>query len=185
MNNSTKNVTLCAVFINDVLNPYRDQKSSYADLFTISQPYDLSEAFNQVPMQVYNDTCDWIEKNIGKASIKRLGREIGKTVFHNLQENKLISAKPHPHEIMVALANIAQQMIQDPEGRGWEIIEKTNRSILMRRTQTFNSTLQFGLLESLIFKSTVFSPHIALSKSVEMGDDYDEYLITWKNSWSE
>ena len=183
MDHSTENVTLCAVFVSDVLNPYQDRKNDYTDLFKISQTYDLSEPFNQVPMDVYNDTCNWIESNLGKASTKRLGREIGKTVFHNLQEHKMIGAKPHPHEIMLALANVAKQMIQDPKGRGWEIIEKTDTSILMRRTQTFNSTLQFGLLESLMFKSIVFSPEITLAKSVEEDDAYDEYLITWQNSW--
>lgn len=183
MDHSTENVTLCAVFVSDVLAPYQSQKTEYTDLFKLSEKYDLSEPFAQIPMRVYNDTCDWIEKNLGAASTRRLGREIGKTVFDTLQQNELISAKPHPHEIMLALAAVAKQMIQDPKGRGWEIVEKTSQSIVMRRTQTFNSTLQFGLLESLVFKSTVFSPSIELVKSVEKGDAYDEYLITWKDSW--
>lgn len=180
MDYSTENVTLCAVFVSDVLNIYEDKRAEYPDLFKFAQDYDLSQPFNMVPMDVYNNICNWVESNLGKASTKRLGREIGKTVFTTLQQNKLISAKPHPHEIMQALANVASQMIKDPKGRGWVIVEKTDKSILMRRTQTFNSTMQFGLLESLIFKSGVFSPLVELVRSIDKGDAYDEYLISWK-----
>jgi hypothetical protein len=180
MDHSTENVSLCAVFVSDVLNVYKEKQAEYPDLFKFARGYDLSQPFNMVPMDVYNNICNWVEDNLGKASTKRLGREIGKTVFDTLQENKLISANPHPHEIMEALANVAREMIKDPKNRGWDIIEKTEKSLLMRRTQTFNSTMQFGLLESLMFKSSVFSPSVELAKSVDQGDDFDEYLITWK-----
>lgn len=180
MDTSTENVSICAVFVTDILSIYEDKKTEYADLFKLTRGHDLSDPFEHVPIDVYNNICHWVEENIGKASTKRLGREIGKTVFTSLQQNKLIGTQPHPHEIMEALANVARQMISDPKGRGWEILEKTDKSILMRRTQTFNSTLQFGLLESLVSKSGVFSPLVELVKCVEKGDDYDEYLITWK-----
>lgn len=180
MDTSTENVSLCAVFVTDVLSVYDNKRTEYPDLFKFTKGYDLSEPFDHVPMDVYNSICSWVEENLGKSSTKRLGREIGKTVFNTLQQNKMISAQPHPHEIMEALSNVARQMIKDPKGRGWEILEKTEKSILMRRTQTFNSTLQFGLLESLIFKSGVFSPLVELVKSVDKGEEYDEYLITWK-----
>jgi hypothetical protein len=52
----------------------------------------------------------------------------------------------------------------------------------MRRTQTFNSSLQFGLLETLISKTGVLFPSVDLQKSVEKGDEYDEYLISWKGT---
>ncbi len=180
MDNTTEGVSLCAVFVTDVLSVYEDKRSEYPDLFNFTQGYDLSEPFGHVPMDVYNNICNWVEDNLGKASTKRLGREIGKTVFNTLQQNKLISAKPHPHEIMEALANVAKQMIKDPKGRGWEIVEKTPKSILMRRTQTFNRTMQFGLLECLAFKSNVYSPLVELVSSVEAGDEHDEYQVTWK-----
>jgi len=180
MDNTTEGVSLCAVFVTDVLSVYKNKRSEYPELFDYAKGHDLSEPFELVPMDVYNNICGWVEENLGKASIKRLGREIGKTVFNTLQQNKLISAQPHPHEIMEALANVAQQMIKDPKGRGWEITEKTPKSIVMRRTQTFNRTLQFGLLESLIFKSNVFSPLVELVSSIDKGDEYDEYLISWK-----
>lgn len=180
MDNSTEGVSLCAVFVTDVLSVYEDKRTEYPSLFNFAKSYDLSEPFDHVPMDVYNNICGWVEENLGKASTKRLGREIGKTVFNTLQQNKLISATPHPHEIMEALANVAKQMIKDPKGRGWEIVEKTQKSILMRRTQTFNRTLQFGLLESLVFKSGVFSPLVELVSSTSRGDEYDEYMITWK-----
>jgi len=180
MDTSTENVSICAVFVTDILSMYEDKKAEYPDLFSFAQGHDLSDPFDHVPMVVYNNICNWVEKNLGRASTKRLGREIGKTVFTTLQQNKLISANLHPHEIMEALAEVTSQMINDPQNRGWQILEKTDKSILMRRTLTFNSILQFGLLESLVFKSKVFSPLVELVKSVEKGDNYDEYLITWK-----
>lgn len=180
MDTSTENVTLCAVFVSDILHVYQDKKAEYPALFNYAQDYDLSQPFDHVPIQVYNDICKWIEMNLGRVSTKRLGREIGKTVYNSLQQNKLINAHPHPHEIMQALAKVASQMIKDPKKRGWEIREKKPKSVLMRRTQTFNSTLQFGLLESLIFKSGVYSPLVELVKSVDKGDEYDEYLVSWK-----
>ncbi|WPP53281.1 hypothetical protein [Catalinimonas niigatensis] len=180
MDTSTENVTLCAAFINDVLHVYQDKKAEYPALFSYAQEYDLSQPFDHVPIHVYNNICNWIEVNLGKVSTKRLGREIGKTVYNNLQQNKLISAQPHPHEIMEALVKVASQMIKDPKRRGWEIREKKAKSVLMRRTQTFNSTMQYGLLESLIFKSGAYSPLVKLVKSVDKGHEYDEYLISWK-----
>jgi len=50
----------------------------------------------------------------------------------------------------------------------------------MRRTQTFNSTFQFELLGTLIYTCKVAIPKVELVKNVENGDEFDEYLFTWK-----
>jgi hypothetical protein len=180
MDNSTEKVTLYAAFVNDVLNVYKDKPDFYGPLSRMAAGQDLSNPFNKVPMQTYNEMCNWIEKNIGRVNTKKVGREIGKTAFEGMKQHKLIGDKPAPLQVMEALVAVAGQMIQDPKRRGWEIISSTSNSIVMRRTQTFNSSLQFGLLETLISKSNVFSPTVDLLKSVEKGDEYDEYLITWK-----
>ena len=70
----------------------------------MAEEHDLSDPFAQVPMQLYNDICQWIEHNISSVSTRWLGWEIGKTVFTNLQQNKMIGEEPHPYEIMEALA---------------------------------------------------------------------------------
>lgn len=180
MDTSTNDVTLCAVFVQDVLRPYVERQDEFAPIFKMAQEYDLDDPFSQVPIKLYNNICQWIEDNLGKVSTKRLGREIGKTVYVSLHQNKLIGREPHPHEIMEALANVAQQMIKDPKKRGWEIIDKQPNSLTMLRTQTFNSTLQFGLLETLLYKCNVSLPNVELIRSVEQGDEYDEYFLSWK-----
>jgi hypothetical protein len=80
---------------------------------------------------------------------------------------------------MKALIITSNIGVQDPKKRGWEIVNSTDKSLLMRKTQTFNTTLQIGLLDGLIRKSGVFGVQVSLSKEVKKGADFDEYLITW------
>jgi hypothetical protein len=180
MDNSTENVTLYAAFVNDILNVYKDKDDYHQVLSKMVEGYDLKEPFNKVPIKLYNQMCDWVETNIGKANTKKVGRQIGKTAFDGMVAYKLINEKPTPTQVMEGLVTVAAQMIQDPKKRGWQIVQSSEKSILMRRTQTFNSSLQFGLLETLIYKSGVFSPTVEYFKSVAAGDHYDEYLISWK-----
>jgi len=49
----------------------------------------------------------------------------------------------------------------------------------MRKTQTFNTTLQIGLLDGLIRKSGVFGVQVILQKEVKLGAEFDEYMISW------
>jgi len=159
---------------------YREKQDYYQALLQMTEGHDLKDPFGKVPISVYNQMCDWVENNIGKVNTKKVGRQIGKTAFEGMVNYKLITDKPTPRQVMDALAVVADQMIQDPKKRGWKIMAATEKSILMRRTQTFNSSLQFGLLETLIYKSGAISPSVEYAKSVAAGDAYDEYLITWK-----
>jgi hypothetical protein len=182
MNNSTQGVTLFAVFLNDVLKNYEDQKDLYKDLFDMTKGYDLSDPFNKVPMQLYNDCCAWIEKELGKFNLIRVGKNIGETVWSTLQANNMIQAEANPLEIMQALKIAADNMIQDPEGRGWNILEPTSNSLVMQRTQTFNSKLQFGLLQGLVSKSPgITDVEVTYRKNIDEGDAFDEYLVKWAN----
>ncbi len=178
MDNSTEEVTLAAAFISDVLSLY-DGKSDQAALKQMAAGYDLSDPMNQVPMQVYNDMCNWVEQEIGAANTRRIGKKIGETAYIGMASQKMLSDDPCPAEVMQALAKVASIMIQDPKGRGWEILENGEKHIVMRRTQTFNSTLQLGLLEGLVRKTKVFSPRVSYVKMVEKGDEFDEYKVTW------
>ncbi|MCZ8353853.1 MAG: hypothetical protein O9340_03900 [Cyclobacteriaceae bacterium] len=179
MNNSTDNVTLAAAFVNDILELYKENETDYPKLKAMAAGLDLSSPTNMVSMKVYNDMCDWIESQIGQANTRKLGRKIGNTAFNAMVAFKLIPEKPSPEEAMSGLAKVASTMIQDPLKRGWEIIENSKKYIIMRRTQTFNSTLQFGLLDEIIRKTGVISPKVEYVKSVANGDEFDEYKISW------
>ncbi len=63
MNVATEKVTLYAVFVNDILNLYQDKKDAFAQpLFQMVKGYDLSDPFNKVPMDLYNEMCNWLEQ---------------------------------------------------------------------------------------------------------------------------
>jgi len=179
MDNSTENVTLFAVFVNDILKNYEKKKSDYLELFDIVKGCDLSNPYNKIPISIYNELCQWVEDNLGKFNLIRVGRSIGETVHASLVTNKIISDNTTPIEIMQALEKVANEMVQDPKGRGWNILSHEDGKIIMQRTQTFNSKLQLGLLDGLIRKSSVFSVNVDYVRSVEKGDEFDEYMITW------
>ena len=74
MNLTTRNVTLYAVFLNDILNLYRDKKYQFAQpLFEFTGAYDLSDPFNKVPLDLYNQMCDWLEQELGPANLRKVG----------------------------------------------------------------------------------------------------------------
>lgn len=179
MNHSTENVTLAAAFVSDILELYKDNPDDYRHLQGMAAGLDLTNPMNQVPMQVYNNMCNWIETQIGEANTRKVGRKIGNTAFRAMVNFKMISEKPTPIDAMKALALVASTMIQDPEKRGWEILEQAPKHIIMRRTQTFNSTLQFGLLDEIIRKTGVTLPKVEYVKSVKNGDEFDDYKISW------
>jgi hypothetical protein len=179
MDNSEENVTLAAAFIFDVLNLYKDNPNDYKVLKKMAGELDESKPMAMVPMKIYNEMCTWIEGQIGQANTRILGRKIGNTAFNAMVSFKMIGEKPSPKEAMTALAKVASTMIQDPKGRGWEILEVDTKHIIMRRTQTFNSTLQFGLLDEIVRKTKVLSPKVEYVKSVANGDEFDDYKISW------
>jgi len=179
MNNSTEGVTLAAAFVKDIIELYEGKESVQRDLKDMAIHLDLSDPMHFVPIETYNKMCNWIEEQIGTVNTKRLGRKIGNTAYQGMLANGFISSDADPSEMMQGLAKVASAMIKDPQGRGWEILEDKPKYIVMRRTQTFNSTLQFGLLDELIRKTKAISPKVEYVKSVEQGDDFDEYKVSW------
>lgn len=179
MNNSTAKLTLAAAFIKDVIDLYDGKDSFQNELKKMAEGLDLSNPMKFVPMEIYNNMCDWIESQIGQANTRKLGRKIGATAFSGMLANGLISSDASPKQMMEGLVKVASMMIQDPEKRGWEILDAGPKHIVMRRTQTFNSTLQFGLLDELIRKTKVAAPKLEYIKSVAAGDEFDDYKITW------
>lgn len=179
MNNTTEGVTLSSAFIKDILDLYEGKESLQNELKEMATGIDMSSAMKFAPMETYNKMCDWIEQQIGQVNTKRLGRKIGNTAHHGMLANGFITSDATPSQMMNGLAQVAAAMIKDPLKRGWEILENKPKYIIMRRTQTFNSTLQFGLLDELIRKTKVVSPKVEYVKSVANGDEFDEYKISW------
>jgi hypothetical protein len=179
MNNSTENVTLYAAFIQDVIKNYQDDETTYEELLQIAKDYDISQPFNLIPIKIYNEMCAWIEENLGRFNLIRVGRNIGETVYQNMIDSKALPPNPSPFEIMKALVKAANEMIQDPLKRGWVILSENKNSIILRRTQTFNSVLQLGLLDGLIRKAGVAGIKVEYLKEVRNGDEYDEYEVSW------
>ena len=179
MNNSTENVTLIAAFVLDIIAQYDGKPEFQNHLKKMTADYDLSDPMKHVPIQLYNDMCGWIEQQIGETNAKRLGRKIGNTAYQSMLQMSLVQDGATPLELMEGLKKVAELVIADPEKRGWEILNSYDKEIIMRRTQTFNSILQFGLLDEIIRKTSVYSPKVEFVKSVAQGDEYDEYRITW------
>lgn len=179
MDKSTENVTLFAGVIEDVLKNYKDKQVEYKELFDIANGYDFSKPSNKIPIDVYINMCDWIENKLGKFNLIRIGRNIGESTYDTMISNKMIVGKCSPLDVMKALIITAQKGVQDPKKRGWEILSYTEKSIVMRKTQNFNSVLQIGLLDGLVRKSGVLGVVVTLQHEVSKGAEFDDYLITW------
>ncbi len=180
MDDSTTDVGLQAGFISDLLRNYESARESVAaPLFALANQYDLSNPAKLVPMELYNTMCTWIEKNLGPASLKIAGQNIGERVYNLVVASGAAGPNPDPLAMLRALKYAAETMIEDPAKRGWEIVESGPEHALMRRTQTFNSILQHGLLTALVAKTGVRSPSVTLVKSVASGEEFDEYRIAW------
>lgn len=180
MDQSTDNVKIAVAFISDILAIFKEKsQKDYEVLKKMAEGIDFTNPMNMVPMEIYNNMCNWIEKQIGQSNTRLVGRQIGRTAFEAMKSFKMVTDDSTPLEVMKALANVASTMIQDPKKRGWEILESGQKFIIMRRTQTFNSTLQFGLLDEIIRKTKVLSPKVDYVKSIAAGDEFDDYKISW------
>ncbi|MEL6538888.1 MAG: hypothetical protein AAFQ98_25960 [Bacteroidota bacterium] len=180
MDHSTEGVTLLAVFISDVLKNYQPNREDYEELFAKVKGMDLSDPNRMVPMQIYNDLCQWIEDNLGKFNLIQVGRNVGETAFAAMVAEGLINEDTAtPIEVLQGIQAASKTMIHDPKGRGWEILDKGDHYIIMRRTQTFNSKLQLGLLSGLVRKTNVSGVNVDYERRLEDGADFDDYRISW------
>lgn len=183
MDYSTKGVTLIAAFVQDILKEVKKvSPESIPKLMVFAEGYDIERPFQHVPIDIYNNMCTWVEENLGQNSLIQIGFNVGQTVFTSLNENKLIDIDSKPIEIIEGLEIVASSLIIDTKERGWEILKHDTSSILMRRTQTFNSVLQLGLLQGLVERSQHANDvKVSYQKEVTKGDEFDEYLIEWGN----
>lgn len=177
MDESTRGVTLNTGFVFDVLREYEDSRRILKPLFDFAADLDPSTPEAVCPIDVYNDACTWIEKNVGESSIRNAGRAIAERIYANITNG---GRNPKtPVEVMQALRYAADTMIQDPKKRGWVIVEDQPGRILMRRTQTFNCIMQEGLLLRLVELTRVTMPAVKHTSCTRRGDAFCEYDLTW------
>ena len=179
MNPSTKDVTLYSGFIFDVLSEYRAMERVCRPAFEMARHLDPNDPLHLAPISTYNAICDWIEKNVGVASIRDAGRAIGARVYARMVKDAKLGSAPPPSAILHELRRVASVMIQDPLHRGWEIVEDLPRRIVIRRTQTFNCMLQEGLLLALVEKTSVLMPAARHLRCTRAGAPYCDYEVTW------
>ncbi|MFQ5525161.1 MAG: hypothetical protein ACE5GX_02760 [Thermoanaerobaculia bacterium] len=180
MDDSTEGVTLYSGFLFDVLAPFEKNRETFAaPLFAMAKDLDLDEPTALVPIARYNEMCTWIEENLGQASLRRVGAAIGDRAYDQMTADGALGDNPTPAEILGELKRVASLMIQDPKGRGWEILRSEPDNILMRRTQSFNCYLQDGLLLSLVQRTGVSVPMVDQVTCVQRGDEFCEYRVRW------
>ena len=87
MNNSTEGVTLLAGFIFDVLGVYEDRRNVFTKLFEKTDHLDPANPAALVPIELYNEICDWIEAKIGPNSVRKAGVSIGERVIAQVKKD--------------------------------------------------------------------------------------------------
>ncbi|NJK85756.1 MAG: hypothetical protein HC906_07090 [Bacteroidales bacterium] len=160
MDNSTDNVMVMGAFFHSVMDIYKEKESVYRELQRIVNGLDLSVPNKMHPMAKYNELLDWIDHSLGAANAKITGKSIGQTVFDFMVSQNMIKEDASASDIMNALVQLANVVISDPKKRGWVILVNESERLVMRKTQTFNTNVQFGVLEGLLYKCKKFEPRM-------------------------
>ena len=180
MNGSTDDVTVYSGFIFDLLVNYESSRTTFsAALFEMADGLDPANPTTKVPISLYNGMCSWIEANFGSSNLRLAGSEIGRRAYDQMQSDPEMLSEPDPPAMMKQLVSVASEMIQDPQKRGWEILESNPGLIVMRRTQTFNCVLQEGLLQSLVQHSGVKLVAVRHINCERDGADFCDYGVSW------
>lgn len=179
MDESTDGVTLLASSVLAVVDPFRDMQRHCAALFELVRDIDPSEPDQRVPIATYNEACDWIEQNLGVASLRSSGAALGRRSFQRLRREGAIAADATPAEALAAFARSVRARIQDPKKRGWEILESNDGCVLIRRTQTFNCVLQEGVLLAIAEGTNVTMPRVEHLRCTRRGEPFCEYEVRW------
>ena len=108
MNTSRENVTLYYGFVLDLLKCYENNRTVAKGLFEMAPDLDSADPTQLVPMQLYDDMCQWIEVNIGKASIRNAGIAIGSRAYDYMVQTRAIPESPTPLDILKGLKEAAE-----------------------------------------------------------------------------
>ena len=172
--------TCPALIVRKILDQYEKASPDITKgLFQIAAKMDISNPNTQVPLNHLNELIGWIEKNLGPANLKMIGNILGETAFENLMAKKALPVKVSPKEAIEKLILVLQAIIQDPFNRYLKVVEIQDKSARVRKTQTFNNTVEIAIIESFIRKAGVNFPRTRLIRDYQKGPEYDEYEITW------
>ena len=180
MNTSTEGVTLYAGFLFDLARCYEAQSLVSNKLLSMAKRFSPERPNERAPMQLYNDMCNWIESELGPASVRKAGVAASSRAYDHITREPAFPNCPKPLQILTALSRVVRVMIQDPEGRGWEIRSSELQRVLMRRTQTFNCILQEGLLEGLVSRAGCSQVAVVHSSCDRKHAPFCEYAISWQ-----
>jgi hypothetical protein len=179
MDESTDGVTMHSIFILKVVEPFRDMERLCGPLFEMIRPVEEALPRDPAPITLYNDACEWIEKNLGGASVRAAGETIGKNAYSRMRKSGEVADGAPLGDVYRALAAAVLLTIQDPKKRGWQVLEDSDARVVMRRTQTFNCVMQEGVLLSIARESGVTLPRVEHLRCTRRGDEFCDYEVRW------
>ncbi len=179
MNLSTEGVTLRARCVFKLVDQYEHLESAVRPIFELASGLDRKEPSAPAPLKVYNDICEWLEKQYGPASLREAGRALGKSIYDELVREGKVGLRPTPNALFEELRRMVANIVADPLRRGWEIVESADQKVRLRRTQTFNCMLQEGLLYSLLERTGALLPRVNHVRCTRTGAPYCEYEALW------
>ncbi len=179
MDESTEGVTLWSSFVLTVVEQCRGMERVCAPLFERVKHLDPADPKAPVPIALYNEVCDWIEQNLGAASARGAGTAIGRGAVARMRKTRDLGPDATPVEALHALARTVQVTIQDPKRRGWEILDAVEGNARVRRTQTFNCTVQEGVLLAVVESAGALLPRVEQARCTRRGDPFCEYALRW------
>ena len=106
--NTMTNIKISALFTNAILSYYENKKSIAKPLFELLSVYQNQE---NVPLDIYNEACDWIEDKLGTASLKLIGLEIGYMLFDTLLQNAKVAKDSHPEDVIEAFEVLTDKLV--------------------------------------------------------------------------
>ncbi|HEU4536813.1 MAG TPA: hypothetical protein VFS00_21975 [Polyangiaceae bacterium] len=178
MDHSTRDVTILSGFLFDVASQYQGRQV-FHEIDDLLRGFDPRRPEVWAPISTYNRVCEWVEQRVGSTSVQRAGEVIGGRLYEHIEREGLLSERPAPGALLRELQRLAGVLIRDPHGRGWQIIEEQPYEAVARRTQTFNCTLQEGVLRALLERAGVNSVLVEHVRCTRRGDPYCDYRLSW------
>lgn len=179
MDESTEGVTLWGGFVFTVVEQCRGMERVCAPVFERVKHLDPEDPRAPVPIALYNEICDWIEQNLGAASVRGAGTAIGKGYVARLRRERELRIDSTPIDALHALARAVVVTITDPKRRGWEVLDAVDGSARVRRTQTFNCTMQEGVLLAVVESAGALMPRVEQVRCTRKGHEFCDYDVRW------
>lgn len=176
MDHSTHDVTLLSGFLFDVAREYRG-RPIFQQIEGMLAGLDPHKPDAWVPISAYNRLCEWVEQRVGSTSIQRAGEAIVARAaphMHGWRGERL-----EPGDLLREAERLSHVLIRDPKGRGWQLLEERPCEAVVRRTQTFNCTLQEGVLRALLERAGLVSVLIEHARCTRRGDPFCDYRLSW------